>query len=224
MWLHEGFGTYMQPLYARWLNGDRAMESELQTMRLSLANRFPVVSGKPQDAGTVYEEATGPGLDLYYKGALIAHTLRLLIGDQAFYESLRRLVYGRADPHPGNFIPRYASTPDYIAIVNQVTGRDLGWFFDAYLYQAALPDLRQVRSNGRLDLEWATPAGAFPMPIDVEIGGRTIHLPMTDGRGSVPLKDGEHAIIDPAGRVLRQQDYIDAYRAARVTGPIASAN
>ncbi|RZJ77613.1 MAG: M1 family peptidase, partial [Brevundimonas sp.] len=25
LWLHEGLGTYMQPLYARWLNGDRAM-------------------------------------------------------------------------------------------------------------------------------------------------------------------------------------------------------
>src|SRR5690606_13181639 len=37
MWLHEGFGTYMQPLYARWLNGERAMQSELQTMRLTLA-------------------------------------------------------------------------------------------------------------------------------------------------------------------------------------------
>jgi hypothetical protein len=35
MWLHEGLGSYMQPLYARWLNGDRYMESELTTMRLA---------------------------------------------------------------------------------------------------------------------------------------------------------------------------------------------
>ncbi|MDQ8030002.1 MAG: M1 family metallopeptidase, partial [Brevundimonas sp.] len=141
MWLHEGLGTYMQPLYARWLNGDRYMEAELAEMRKSLSNRFPLVSGRPQDSGTVYTDATGPGLDLYYKGALVAHSLRLLIGDEAFFRSLTRLVYDRPDPRPGNFRPVYRTTPDFIRIVNEEAGRDLGWFFAAYVYQAALPRL-----------------------------------------------------------------------------------
>jgi len=216
MWLHEGFGTYMQPLYARWLNGERAMQSELQTMRLTLSNRFPMVSGKPQDAGTVYDGETGPGLDLYYKGALIAHTLRLYIGDDAFYESLRRLVYGRADPKPGNFQPRYATTPDYVAIVNEVTGRDLNWFFDAYLYQAALPDLVMTRDGERVTLEWRTGNGRpFPLPVEVEVDGRTRALTMTDGRATFTAPASAHILLDPGSRVLRRLEYLEVWKASQ---------
>jgi len=216
MWLHEGFGTYMQPLYARWLNGERAMQSELQTMRLTLANRFPVVSGKPQDAGTVYNGETGPGLDLYYKGALIAHTLRLHIGDEAFYESLRRLVYGRPDPKPGNFAPRYATTPEFIAIVNEVTGRDLGWFFDAYLYQAALPDLVMTRDGERVTLEWKTGNGrAFPLPVEVEVDGKLRALPMTNGRAAFTAPANAHILLDPGSKVLRRLEYLEVWKASQ---------
>ena len=219
MWLHEGFGTYMQPLYARWLNGERAMQSELQTMRLTLANRFPVVSGKPQDAGTVYDGETGPGLDLYYKGALIAHTLRLYIGDDAFYESLRRLVYGRPDPKPGNFAPRYATTPEFIAIVNQVAGRDLGWFFDAYLYQAALPDLVMTRDGERVTLEWKTGNGRpFPLPVEVEVDGRLRALPMTDGRAVFTAPSSAHILLDPGSKVLRRLEYLEVWKASQTAG------
>lgn len=216
MWLHEGFGTYMQPLYARWLNGERAMQSELQTMRLTLSNRFPMVSGKPQDAGTVYDGETGPGLDLYYKGALIAHTLRLYIGDDAFYESLRRLVYGRPDPKPGNFQPRYATTPDYVAIVNEVTGRDLNWFFDAYLYEAALPDLVMTRDGERVTLEWKTGNGRpFPLPVEVEVDGRTRALTMTDGRATFTVPASAHILLDPGSRVLRRLEYLEVWKASQ---------
>jgi len=216
MWLHEGFGTYMQPLYARWLNGERAMQSELQTMRLTLSNRFPMVSGKPQDAGTVYDGETGPGLDLYYKGALIAHTLRLHIGDAAFYESLRRLVYGRPDPKPGNFQPRYATTPDYVAIVNEVTGRDMNWFFDAYLYQAALPDLVMTRDGERVTLEWKTGNGRpFPLPVEVEVDGRTRALTMTDGRATFTAPASAHILLDPGSRVLRRLEYLEVWKASQ---------
>jgi len=216
MWLHEGFGTYMQPLYARWLNGERAMQSELQTMRLTLSNRFPLVSGQPRDAGTVYNGETGPGLDLYYKGALIAHTLRLYIGDEAFYESLRRLVYGRPDPKPGNFAPRYATTPEFIAIVNAVTDRDLGWFFDAYLYQAALPDLVMSRDGERVTLEWKTGNGRpFPLPVEVEVDGRLRALPMTGGRAAFTAPAGAHILLDPGSKVLRRLEYLEIWKASQ---------
>jgi len=219
MWLHEGFGTYMQPLYARWLNGERAMQSELQTMRLTLSNRFPLVSGKPQDAGTVYEAETGPGLDLYYKGALIAHALRLYIGDDAFYESLRRLIYGRPDPRPGNFQPRYATTPEFIAIVNDVTGRDLGWFFDAYLYQAALPDLVMTLDGERVTLEWKTGNGRpFPLPVDVEVDGHTRTLPMINGRDTFTAPARAHILLDPGSKALRRLAYLEVWKASQAPG------
>lgn len=213
MWLHEGFGTYMQPLYARWLNGERAMQSELETMRRIVSNRFPLVSGREQDAATVYKNETGPALDLYYKGALIAHTLRLHIGDEAFKQSLRELVYDRPDPAPGNFTPVYRTTADYVAIVNRITGKDMGWFFDAYLYHAALPELVLQRDGDQVTLTWKTGSDlTFEMPVDIEIDGRLQTLPMQDGTARFTADPRAHILLDPQSKVLRHLPHIEQWK------------
>lgn len=214
MWLHEGFGTYMQPLYARWLNGERAMQSELETMRRTVSNRFPMVSGQPQDAATVYNAETGPALDLYYKGALIAHTLRLMIGDEAFKRSLRELVYDRPDPAPGNFKPVYRTTADYVAIVNRIMAKDMGWFFDAYLYHAELPELVMERDGGEVTLTWKTGSAlTFEMPLDVEIDGKPQTLPMQGGTARFRADPRAHILIDPQSKVLRRLPYLEQWKA-----------
>lgn len=213
MWLHEGLGSYMQPLYLRWLHGERYFQAELLEQRNDLINRFPVVSGVQRSEDEVYQGDVGPGLDIYNKGSLIAHSLRMLIGDEAFFRSVTRLVYGRPDPRPGNFTTRHASTDDFLAIVNEEAGRDLTWFFRGYLYQAALPDLRETRDGGRLHLEWVTGDGAaFPMPVEVEIDGRRLTVPMTDGRGDIAVDERAHVLIDPDSKVLRRLDFIEIWK------------
>ena len=175
-----------------------------------------MVSGSPKTEDEVYFGGTGPGNDIYSKGALIAHSLRMLIGDAAFKEAVTRLVYGRPDPRPGNFEPLYRSTPDFLRIVNEVTGGDYEWFFRGYLYQAALPVLDQTREGDRLVLAWTTGDGAtFPMPVEIEIDGRLQTLPMTDGRGSVTVPPGAHVAVDPQNKALRQLDFVDDYQAWR---------
>ena len=215
MWLHEGLGTYMQPLFAGWLRGDRYMQRELADQRDGLANRFPVVSRTDRTVDQVYDGPEGPGGDIYNKGSLIAHSLHMLLGDADFFEALRILVYGRPDPRPGNFTPQTRTTADFNAIVNQVTGKDYDWFFDAYLYEAALPVLSQTRENNRLDLAWSTPAGAFPMPVEVQIDGETHTVTMRDGRGSIDVRPGAVLIIDPRNKVLRQDNAVDRLQAYR---------
>lgn len=215
MWLHEGLGSYMQPLYDRWLNGDRFMEASLLNQRRGLINKFPVVSGEEKSEDEVYQGDRGPGLDLYNKGSLIAHSLRMLIGDEAFFRSVTRLVYGTATPRPGEFRPRYGTTREFVTIVNEEAGRDLTWFFEAYLYQAALPDLRQTRTNGELALEWVTGnGGVFPMPVEVEIDGRRQTVAMTGGRGRIAAPAGAHVLIDPDNKVLRRLEFIEEWKAA----------
>ncbi len=214
-WLHEGLGTYMQPLYARWLNGDRYMQIELGEMHADLVNAFPVVTGRPLIGGGHFE-GQGPGNDTYFKGALTAHTLRLLIGDEAFFRSLTTLVYGRPDPQPGNFTTVRRSTRDYIDIVEAEVGRDMDWFFRGYLMNAALPVLNQTRDGDRLSLRWTTGDGApFPMPIEVEIDGVVTTVAMTDGRGEIAVPSNAHVLIDPDNKVLRRLDLIETYRTSR---------
>ncbi|MYM31109.1 M1 family peptidase [Duganella sp. CY15W] len=215
MWLHEGFGSYMQPLYMESLRGEMEFQASLFEFRKALLNKSPIVSGKSQRIEDIYEEERGgPGLDIYNKGALILHTLRNLIGDDAFFAATRRMVYGTTTPAPGNFRPRWSSTREFIQFANEASGRDLSWFFDGYLYHAALPELVEERSADKLKLTWKLKdGGTFPLPVEVRINNRVEKLAMADGHGELPLPPHALVTIDPNSRVLRQQDYIDAWKA-----------
>ena len=213
MWIHEAFATYMQPLYGQYLRGDMAYFAMLQSERVMVTNRVPIVSGHSQTEAQVYDAKRGPGNDIYYKGSLMLHSLRALIGDKDFFEATRRLVYGRPDPKPGNFSSRYADTADFIRIVDQVTGKDMDWFFQAYLYQAALPRLDVQRQGDQLRLAWHTEGNtAFPMPVELQIGDQTRRIDMSHGPVSLQVPAGELLIVDPRSKLLRDQPGITEYQ------------
>ena len=213
MWLHESFGTYMQPLYSQYLNGDMDYFSWLHGLRLMAGNHHPIVSGSSKTEEQVYDETAGPGQDIYNKGAVMLHSLRQLIGDKDFFDSIRWLVYGRPDPKPGNFSPRYATTDDYVAIVDKVTGRDLRWFFDVYLHDAALPRLDEQHDGDTLTLHWTTEHGKpFPMPVEVQVNETMHTLPMTNGEGQLHVPAGSLLIVDPRSKLLRELPHVEAYR------------
>jgi aminopeptidase N len=84
---------------------------------------------------------------VYDRGALTLHALRLRIGDEAFFATLRAWTERY---HDGN-----AMTSDFIALAEEISGEDLAAFFEAWLYQVALPDL-----NPPPDASAATPVAA----------------------------------------------------------------
>ena len=212
-WLHEGFGSYMQPLYLQWLRGDMEYMAALIKQRAAIVNRYPVISGRGLPENEVYKPGEGPGNDVYYKGSLTLHTLRGLIGDDAFFRATRELVYGTATPRPGNFKPRYASTADFIAIVNRISGKDLGWFFDGYLRSVKLPELLASREGNVLSLRWKTQGDTlFPLPVQVRVGDRIVDVAMTGGMGRVDLPAGATYTLDPHSRVLRDLPHIAEFQ------------
>ena len=210
LWLHEGFGSYMQPLFGEYLHGSMDYFAMLKSTRAGIRNEQQLVTGEERSEKDVYADEGGPRGDIYGKGSLVLHTLRSLIGDEAFFESVRTLVYGRPDPRPGNFVPQFRTTEDFIGIVNTVTGEDLSWFFDVYLFQAALPELEHTTDGGEVTVTWKTPGDRpFPMPLEVRVGDRTIVLEMTGGRGEFELPTGASVTFDPHSKILRQSDAID---------------
>lgn len=97
-----------------------------------------------------------PGLDdlfsssrIYERGALILHALRLRVGDDAFFSILRAWTERF---HNGN-----ATTADFIALAEEISGEELSDFFDAWLYQIALPLLTQP--DAQAGQSAATPVG-----------------------------------------------------------------
>jgi aminopeptidase N len=214
-WLHEGFEEYMQPLYGRWREGEGRYLTMMDAQRNKIENKAAIVSGTVRTEEEVYEtKLGGPGQDIYYKGAWMLHTLRWLIGDAAWGKAMRLEVYGRADPRPGNFAPRYGSTAEYEGFVRQVTGRDYRWFFDVYLRSAALPELVEARSARGLALAWRTAGGKpFPMPVEVSVDGRVVRLAMAGGKGYVPARADAHIVVDPMARVLKRSVAVEEYQA-----------
>jgi aminopeptidase N len=214
MWLHEGFGSYMQPVTLASLDGRMVYDAAMFKQRQTIANKYPIVSGHHQTEEQVYDPKKGPGGDIYVKGSWVLHTLRGLIGDQAFWTSIRREVYGRPDPRPGNFQPRFGSTTEFQAITSQEAHRNLKWFFDVYLRQAHLPRLVTTQQGTTLNLQWRTPRGLpFPMPVEVDVDGHRQVVPMTSGRGSLTVPNTYSLVtIDPDSKILRQNDAIDRYR------------
>ena len=204
MWIHEGFGTYMQALYAEELGGPELYHAYLAGERRGIANRRPLAPRESQTAGEIYFDTGG---DIYSKGAWVLHSLRYLIGDEAFFAALRRMAYPDPDDEhitDGDHV-RFATTDDFLRIAEEASGRDLDWFFDVYLRQPQLPTLIAERSGDTLHVRWDAPNGlAFPMPVDVRIGDERVRIDMPpEGAAEVPLTGPDQAVLDPGNWILR---------------------
>lgn len=213
MWLHEGFGAYMHPLYEYYLHGQTAYMSHMFDMRLKVRNKAAIVSKELLTVEGVYqEEKGGPGADIYAKAPWVLHTLRTLIGDKHFFNATTELVYGTAKPTPGNFKPVLADTEDFLRIVNRLTKQDFRWFFDVYFYQAALPEVLQKRTDDSLTIQWKVPNNLpFPLPLDVSVNGKIITLDMTKTQ-TIAVSSNDLVIIDPMSKVLIDKPHVAEYQ------------
>ena len=136
------------------------------------------------------------------------HTLRYLIGDDAFFRSLRKMAY----PTPAmermtdGRQTRLVDTEDFRRIAEAESKMKLDWFFEVYLRQPKLPKLvANIKQQGRLTLRWETPNNMpFPMPVEVMVNGKPQRVEMKNGEGVVTYT-GEAPSIDPKGWVLRAQ-------------------
>jgi aminopeptidase N len=151
IWLNEGFATYAQWL---WFGRDRSPEAlderirevydmvsgnqwpdlSLETLRRRLAAQYPPPGSPPQDDLFIR--------NVYDRGALTLHALRLRLGDERFFELLRtyheRFRYGNA------------STSEFVSLAEEISGQTLGEFFQAWLYEIAVPPIPEMGLNNLL--------------------------------------------------------------------------
>jgi aminopeptidase N len=201
LWLHEGFGTYMQPLYLEARRGRAAYHAYMDTLRTTIENRIPLAPRETMTAKEIY------GGDVYAKGAWVLHTLRWLVGEDAFRTALRRMAYPERELEAATDgrQTRFVGSDDFVAAAEAASGTELDWFFDVYLRQPRLPALVAERGPEGLTLRWDVPGGLpFPMPVEVEVAGRRQRVEMPGGRAVLPLEAGVVAVVDPNGWILKE--------------------
>jgi aminopeptidase N len=209
-WIHEGFQSFMDAYFAEKKLGREQFVKSLPNRVKATKNLKPLAPREPRTTTEMYLQppdfVNGDG-DIYGKGALVLNALRGLIGDEAFFRSLRKMCYAdaRAERTSNGKQVNFRTTDDFLRIAEKESGRELDWFFELYMRQPALPKLRVETRPDQLALRWETPNNMpFPMPVEVKIAGVTKRVEMANNTGSVPLPADAKYEIDPNGWLLTQ--------------------
>jgi aminopeptidase N len=131
---------------------------------------------------------------LYNKGAAVLHMLRRLVGDAAFFNSLRRFYFEQKFEKAG--------TDDLQRAFEAETGRPLTRFFERWIYGSALPRLRYGVTIGERDVTVRfEQLGALVFDVPV-----TVTVTYADGRSAdvvVPVTEKEVVHTIPVDGAVR---------------------
>lgn len=124
-WLNEGFATYSEALYQEHLYGFNSYKTYLRNYKYF-------------QGGTLYlqniDDPFSVFIDIIYlKGAWVLHMLRGVLGDDVFFNCLKQYA---KDP---GFTYKHASTEDFKMICENVSGQDLDYFFNQWIYDEYYP-------------------------------------------------------------------------------------
>ena len=134
-WLSEGLAQYFAALYAEHDEGAEVFGDIIERMRswaMRHSDKGPIYLG--YRLGHLEREPRVFRALVYNKGAMVLHMLRRLVGDDAFFAGLRRFY------HEWRF--RKAGTDGLQLAFEIEAGRSLSRFFDRWIHEAALPNVR----------------------------------------------------------------------------------
>jgi aminopeptidase N len=130
IWLNEGFACY-----AEWIWSERSGGPSAHAKALG---HHASLAGQPQD---IRIGDPGPALmfddRVYKRGALALHALRLTIGDDPFFRILREWT--------SRYRGGTATTADFVALAEEVSGHRLRTLFAEWLDELRLPRLPASR-------------------------------------------------------------------------------
>jgi hypothetical protein len=171
-WISEGFAQYFSALYAQRAHGDAAFNAMLRQFRrwsISESDQGPVDLGYRlgliQGQGRIFRAV------IYNKGASVLHMLRRFIGDEAFFNGLRRF-YGEQKFQK-------AGTDDFERAMETASGRSLDRFFDRWIHGSEIPTLRYSSTiqPGEVLVEFDQDSRTiFDLPVTVTVQYADGHL------------------------------------------------
>ena len=134
-WLSEGLAHYFSALYARYAAGDRVFRRVTRQMHdwaIQQSDQGPVYLG--YRLGHIQQDTRIFRALVYNKAAMVLHMLHRLLGDETFFSGLRRFYQSRKFQKAG--------TEDLRLAFEEVGNISLQQFFDRWVHEAGLPELR----------------------------------------------------------------------------------
>ena len=134
-WISEGFAQYFAALYAQHQRGDEVFGSVMRQLRrwgMEQSEQGPVYLG--YRLGHIRNEGRVFRALVYNKSAAVLHMLRWLVGDDAFFQGVRRFY------RTMRF--KKAGTEDFRAAMEAACGQSLERFFERWIYGSTLPRLK----------------------------------------------------------------------------------
>ena len=156
MWIHEGWATYLEVIYVEHLFGATDALKYVNGLKEKVRNTEPIITQRRI-------HRTPPG-DQYFKGALLLHTLRSVVNDDAKWWGALRDLYQKFKYH--NIM-----THDVLQFMNARLGVDDTAIFNQYLRRAALPTLELAfdEKEQTVAYRWKADERDFAMPIRVGV-------------------------------------------------------
>jgi aminopeptidase N len=133
LWLSEGHATWYEALYAEE-TADKPMAARMKAA-YSASDSWRTAGGPPA-APKPPKNGSKTGIfraNVYDGAALVLYALRQEIGRPAFERVERAWVARNQDGT--------ATTADFVRLASETSGRDLGGFFQAWLYGAKTPPM-----------------------------------------------------------------------------------
>ncbi len=133
IWLNESFATYCNML---WYEFHLGKDSFDLVRREALDRYLNYVAKRHKIRPLEYAYYDTPGevyiIEItYFKGALVLHTLREILGDDAFFATLSHFL------HKHEFSNVVSS--EFNTAIEEVTGKNLDWFFNDWIFGAGYP-------------------------------------------------------------------------------------
>jgi len=212
LWLNEGFAQYSSALFREREYGEDSYWQYMNgQMSLATAAQGEIGVADTSTVRNLFDPAR-----IYSKGATVLHMLRHVLGDSVFFRCVKSYA-----SQPGL---RYstASIQDFESVCENVSGRNLAWFFREWIYGEGLPEYNYSWTSKQSGTSYTTKVTLdqtsangdppyFTMPIDIRFGGDkwdTVVTVLNDSLRqqftfSLSTKPST-ILLDPNGWILKQ--------------------
>jgi aminopeptidase N len=168
LWLSEGFATYLTGLYLEHARGEAALTRYMTRARQRVVKFHEQNPDEPLVDTTFADPNELLNTNPYQKGAWVLHMLRREVGTDTFWDGLRA-YYER-------YRNQNASTRDFRAVMEDVSGQDLKSFFGQWTRRPGHPVIegtwRYDEAAGAcvVTLRQTQEEPPFEVPVEVAFG------------------------------------------------------